>query len=304
MSLTGSFVRARARAAGRCCRRLRSSRGEWACPCGCARRITLRTSLARGNEEHLVARRNHRIRLRAMIGLSRPKIAATRVSTLGMWSRDLVQLVSDQRTTVEGAHRDQPDPTTGELQHLQRLWKVDQLREIVADDLLWADDVVDREILGRKELRDASHSRRNARVRSAWERRIASRRCLHATRLVSSLWVTASSMSVSFDARLSSTTGVPACPVTVRRSRRSWNCAGGQAVGVDDGDVVRLRHQRLRPPTEPTAPAPRIRIFMFGKILILQRVRARAALTGPSLSETRSRSTSSTRRRARRREPR
>ena len=69
-----------------------------------------------------------------------------------MWRRRFCSSWPDQRPAVEGAHRDEAHPAVGELEHLQRLGEFEQLGDVVADDLLGADRVVDREILGREDL--------------------------------------------------------------------------------------------------------------------------------------------------------
>ena len=68
---------------------------------------------------------------------------------------------------------------------------------------------------------------------------------LQATRLVSSLWVTARIMSASRAPACSSTAGCAALPITVRRSRRSCSVSSRAGVGVDDGDVVGFGYQAL-----------------------------------------------------------
>ena len=65
----------------------------------------------------------------------------------------------------------------------------------------------------------------------------------HATRLVSSLCVTATSMSASSAPACFSTEGCAAWPRTVRRSKRSCNSARRVGVEVDDGDVVVFGNQ-------------------------------------------------------------
>ena len=79
--------RARARAAGRCCRRRRSSRAAPACPCAAARASP--GGCARWRRGRTPRRRPRPpCRRRARCAWSRRKIAATRASTLGMcWRR-------------------------------------------------------------------------------------------------------------------------------------------------------------------------------------------------------------------------
>ena len=66
---------------------------------------------------------------------------------------------------------------------------------------------------------------------------------LHATRLVSSLAVTANSMSVSAAPASARISGWAALPATVRRSKRVLQVLQAVGAGIDDGDVVLLRDQ-------------------------------------------------------------
>ena len=65
---------------------------------------------------------------------------------------DVLQLVADQRTALERAHCHQADATVGELQHLQRLGKLDQFDQVFGDQLLRTDSVVHGKTVGGKQL--------------------------------------------------------------------------------------------------------------------------------------------------------
>src|SRR5712664_3762199 len=86
---------------------------------------------------------------------------------------------------------------------------------------------------------------------------------LHATRLVSSLCVTAIIMSQSSMPASSSTEGCAALPSTVRRSRRSRRLRS--LVPSMSTTVMSLASDaRLSATDEPTWPAPRITILKLG----------------------------------------
>src|SRR5229473_1721097 len=86
---------------------------------------------------------------------------------------------------------------------------------------------------------------------------------LQATRLVSSLCVTAIIMSQSSMPASSSTEGCAALPSTVRKSRRSWRLRS--LVSSISTTVMSLASDtRLSATDEPTWPAPRITIFKAG----------------------------------------
>src|SRR2546422_10218153 len=83
---------------------------------------------------------------------------------------------------------------------------------------------------------------------------------LHATKLVSSLCVTAIIMSQSSIPASTSTEGCAALPSTVRKSRRSWRLRS--LVPSISTTVMSLASDtRLSATDEPTWPAPRITIF-------------------------------------------
>src|SRR2546430_1653772 len=83
---------------------------------------------------------------------------------------------------------------------------------------------------------------------------------LHATKLVSSLCVTAIIMSQSSIPASISTEGCAALPSTVRKSRRSWRLRS--LVASISTTVMSLASDtRLSATDEPTWPAPRITIF-------------------------------------------
>src|SRR6266851_4041372 len=86
---------------------------------------------------------------------------------------------------------------------------------------------------------------------------------LHATRLVSSLCVTAIIMSQSSIPASTSTEGCAALPSTVRKSRRSWRLRS--LVPSISTIVMSLASDaRFSATDEPTWPAPRITIFKAG----------------------------------------
>src|SRR5438552_1483681 len=86
---------------------------------------------------------------------------------------------------------------------------------------------------------------------------------LHATKLVSSLCVTAIIMSQSSIPASISTEGCAALPSTVRKSRRSWRLRS--LVASISTTVMSLASDtRLSATDEPTWPAPRITIFKRG----------------------------------------
>ena len=58
-----------------------------------------------------------------------------------------------QRAAVKCAHRREADLAVGELQHLQRFWKLQQLGDVVGDQLFRADRHVHGEIFARKDFR-------------------------------------------------------------------------------------------------------------------------------------------------------
>src|SRR5204862_454040 len=83
---------------------------------------------------------------------------------------------------------------------------------------------------------------------------------LHATKLVSSLCVTAIIMSQSSMPASTSTEGCAALPSTVRKSRRSWRLRS--LVASISTTVMSLASDtRFSATDEPTWPAPRITIF-------------------------------------------
>src|SRR5205809_5420646 len=86
---------------------------------------------------------------------------------------------------------------------------------------------------------------------------------LHATKLVSSLCVTAIIMSQSSIPASTSTEGCAALPSTVRKSRRSWRLRS--LVPSISTTVMSLASDtRFSATDEPTWPAPRITIFKAG----------------------------------------
>ena len=57
------------------------------------------------------------------------------------------KLMTDQRTAVERADRDEADLPVGELKNLKGARELEQLHDVVGNDLFRADRAVDREIL-------------------------------------------------------------------------------------------------------------------------------------------------------------
>ncbi len=86
------------------------------------------------------------------IGLSWRKIADDPRVGLRYVTAQVLQLVSDERAAMEGAHRDEADLAVREFEHLQRLGELEQLGDIVANHLLGTDGMVHREILRREDL--------------------------------------------------------------------------------------------------------------------------------------------------------
>ncbi len=83
---------------------------------------------------------------------------------------------------------------------------------------------------------------------------------LQATRFVSSLAVTAKSMSVSAAPASASTSGCAALPTTVRRS--NWFCRSRRRSALVSTTVTSFFSEtRLSATLAPTWPAPRMRIF-------------------------------------------
>ena len=73
------------------------------------------------------------------------KIATMRVSMCGMWRRSSFSGWPTSGPPAERAHRDQAHLAAGEVEHLQRLGKLDQLHDVVGEHLLGADGEVDVE---------------------------------------------------------------------------------------------------------------------------------------------------------------
>src|SRR6266581_7696546 len=86
---------------------------------------------------------------------------------------------------------------------------------------------------------------------------------LQATKLVSSLCVTAIIMSQSSMPASSSTEGCAALPSTVRKSRRSWR-PRNLVPSISTTVISLASDTRLSATDEPTWPAPRITIFKAG----------------------------------------
>ena len=104
-----------------------------------------------GNEKYLVAGFDHGMALgddRCILAENRrhPGIDVRHVTA------DLLQLVTHQRPAVERAHGDQADLAVGELEHLQRFRKFDQLDDVIGDDLLGTDRDIHREAVGAEYL--------------------------------------------------------------------------------------------------------------------------------------------------------
>ena len=60
--------------------------------------------------------------------------------------------MTDERTAVVRLHADQPHPSVGEIEHLQRARGFDQAMDVLGDELLGADDEIDGEGVPREEL--------------------------------------------------------------------------------------------------------------------------------------------------------
>src|SRR5580765_3013739 len=86
---------------------------------------------------------------------------------------------------------------------------------------------------------------------------------LHATKLVSSLCVTAIIMSQSSIPASTSTEGCAALPSTVRKSRRSWR-SRSRVQSISTTVMSLASDTRLSATDEPTWPAPRITILKTG----------------------------------------
>ena len=100
--------------------------------------------LSGGNEEHFVVGLDHRRTFRN-----------DGVSTASEYCRDpgvhpghvfanLLQFPPNDGPACDGLHGDQPDSPLGKIEHLQRAGVGDQLLDIFCDELLWADDDIDR----------------------------------------------------------------------------------------------------------------------------------------------------------------
>ncbi len=151
--------RARARAAGRCCRRRRSSRASPACPCAAAR-ASPRGCARLSARQNTSSPASITVSPSGMIGWSPRKIATMRASTAGMcWRRSLSGWPTSG-PPLEGAHRHQADPAVGEVEHLQRLRELDQLDDVVGE----------RSARGRSRGRPRSRRRRAAPARSRGSR--------------------------------------------------------------------------------------------------------------------------------------
>ena len=100
--------------------------------------------LRRGKAEYLVSGLDHGVAL----GQDRA-VAAEYGGDARVHRRDVLlqvlQRVTDQRPALEGAHRDQARPAVGELEHLQRFGKLDELGDIVGKDLLGTDGKIHAE---------------------------------------------------------------------------------------------------------------------------------------------------------------
>ena len=99
-----------------------------------------------GDEEDFVVGLDHRVAL----GNDRPVaavIAATRVSTFGMCSRNWRSSCPYQRAAVVGLDADQLRLAFGEVDHLQRAGMFDQALDVVGDHLLRTDQHVHRDRL-------------------------------------------------------------------------------------------------------------------------------------------------------------
>src|ERR1017187_2101941 len=107
--------------------------------------------LAGGEAEHLVAGLDHG----GTLGHDRP-VAAEDGGEAHVDVRyvlaDVLQLVTHQRSALEGAHCHQAHASVGELQYLQRLGKLDQLDQVFGDQLLRANGVVHGKTVWRKQL--------------------------------------------------------------------------------------------------------------------------------------------------------
>ncbi len=177
--------------------------------------------LGGGEAEHLVAGFDHGVALGQRSGCRGGRSATMRASTSGHVRAQFADRLADQRPAVERAHRHQAHAAVGEFEHLQRLGELDQLDDVVGEHLLRADGEIHREVLAPEHLLGPGGNRRRAPARcgvGTLNMRAAS---LQATRLVSSLCVTATSRSASSMPASRSTDGCAALPVTVRRSRRS-----------------------------------------------------------------------------------
>ena len=98
--------------------------------------------LRRGKAEYLVSGLDHGVAL----GQDRA-VAAEYGGDARVHRRDVflqvLQRVTDQRPALEGAHCDQARLAVGELEHLQRFGKLDELGDIVGQDLLGTDRKID-----------------------------------------------------------------------------------------------------------------------------------------------------------------
>jgi hypothetical protein len=100
--------------------------------------------LGRGEEEHLVARLDHRVAVRVDRALAAEDRDDPRVDVRDVLL-DLADRLADQQAVAVRADGDQADRAVGELEHLQRLGELDELGDVVGDGLLGDDQVVDRE---------------------------------------------------------------------------------------------------------------------------------------------------------------
>ncbi len=109
-------------------------------------------SALRREEEHLVAFLDDRVAFRrnaaaAAVDGDHPRLHA------GQMLRQLAQAMADQQAAAHGAHTDQAHLAGGEVEHLQRAGMADEPLDVFGDQLLRADEHIDRDRLLAEELR-------------------------------------------------------------------------------------------------------------------------------------------------------
>ena len=119
--------------------------------------------LGRRQAEHFVAGLDQRVAFRRDRRVTAEDGSDARIDLRDVLAQ-VLERVADERPALEGAHRHQADQAVGELEHLQRLGKLDQLDDVFGDDLFRADRKVDSEVrfveeLGMLDIVGRAHAR-------------------------------------------------------------------------------------------------------------------------------------------------